>query len=73
MTANNLEQQAQDVWTEKNISKKKELLHEMITSFRYKAKQEQFRDIVDGTTRAARLDRLAADLMLADTDKVIRS
>lgn len=67
----NLETQAQEVWNVSDIDCKKIILHRMIDDFRYKNKQEHFRDIVDSTNKAARLDKLAADLMLANVDKVI--
>ena len=69
--ANNLEQQAQEVWNTSDIDCKKILLHRMIDGFKFKAKQEMFRDLVVVTNKAVRLDKLAADLMLADTDKVV--
>lgn len=69
--ANNLEQQAQSVWNTSDIEQKKVLLNEMIDGFKFKAKQEHFRDMVEGTDKAARLDKLASDIMLCDTDKVV--
>lgn len=70
--ANNLEYQAQQVWATSDIPTKKMIILEMIDDFKFKAKQDQFRDLVNGTDKAARLDKLAADIMLADTDKVIK-
>jgi len=72
MKAINLEQQAQQVWNTPDVAEKKTILLEMIDNFRFKARQEQFRDIVESATKGTRLDKLAADLMLVDNDKVIR-
>jgi len=68
----NLEKLAQQVWNTSDIKTKQALLLEMIDNFRYKGKQEQFRLIVNRSGRSSRLDKLAADLMLADQDKVIQ-
>jgi len=70
--ANNLEVQAQQVWSTSDIQQKKSIILEMIDNFKYKDRQEHFRDVVHYTDRAARLDKLAADLMLADVDKTIK-
>lgn len=72
MPAKNLEQYAQQVWNASDINQKKLVLLEMIDNFKYKTKQDHFRDIVNSTSRSVRLDRLAADLMLADNDKLIK-
>ena len=71
MAGSNLEEIAQQVWNTSNTISKKGFLLEMINQFKYKDKQEQFRIIVERTERSDRLDKLAADLMLADRDKVI--
>lgn len=71
MAGSNLEEIAQQVWNTSDTISKKGFLLEMINQFKYKDKQEQFRIIVERTGRSDRLDKLAADLMLADRDKVI--
>jgi hypothetical protein len=71
MAGSNLEELAQQVWNTSDTISKKGFLFEMIENFKYKEKQEQFRIIVERTERSDRLDKLAADLMLADRDKVI--
>ena len=70
--ANNLELLAQQVWSTKDVDCKKILLERMVDDFKFKAKQEHFRDLIAGTDKPARLDKLAADLMLADKDKVVK-
>lgn len=72
MAGNNLEELAQQIWNISDIKIKQQLLLEMIDGFRYKEKQEQFRLIVNRTIQSKRLDKLAADLMLADRDKIIQ-
>jgi DNA-binding ferritin-like protein (Dps family) len=70
----NLDQLAQKVWAlpKTEVEQKKEILHEMIDAFKFKDKQEKFHLVVTGEDRAARLDKLAADFTLTDTDKVIK-
>lgn len=70
--ANNFSILAQEVWNERDINKKKELVNVMIDEFKFKAKQPHFRGIVTTTNSGYRLDKLASDIMLADTDKVIQ-
>jgi hypothetical protein len=70
--AHNLGEMAQQVWATKNIAEKKTLLHDMVDDFKFKGKQDHFRVVIEGTDKAARLDKLAADLALADTDKVVQ-
>lgn len=69
--ANNLEQQAQAVWECLDVHGKRELLHEMVDGFKFKAKQIMFHQQIDKEKRPSKLDKLAADLMLADVDKVV--
>lgn len=68
----NMNTQAQLIWRTPDVESKKVLLHEMVNSFRYKDKQEYFHKLINGEGRIHKLDKLAADIMLADTDKVIR-
>jgi hypothetical protein len=72
--ANDLGKLAQKVWSfpPTDVESKKELLHLMVDSFKFKEKQEKFHLIIDREYRPLRLDKLAADLMLADVDKVIK-
>jgi len=59
------EEQAKQVWATSDIEQKKSLLHEMIAGFKFKGKANQFRMKVDATTDPKVLDKLAADLHLA--------
>jgi hypothetical protein len=59
------EQQAKQVWATADIEEKKALLHEMIAGFKFKGKANQFRMKVDAATDPKVLDKLAADLHLA--------
>ena len=68
----NLELQAQQVWKTTDVDEKKRIIREMIDLFRFKHRQEHFRKIVNSEDRSARLDKLASDIMLADTDKVVK-
>ncbi len=70
--ANDLGQLAQKVWQYSDVEAKKHTLHEMVDSFKFKEKQEKFHLIITRENRPSRLDKLAADLMLADCDKVIK-
>ena len=64
--------QAQLVWRAPDLESKKILLNEMVSLFTHKSKQTHFRKIIEGETRTTRLDKLASDLCLVDTDKVIK-
>lgn len=66
----NFDTLAQQVWTSTNINTKREIIGQMIDQFKYKAKAQKFRAIAV-TANAAKLDDLATNLMLRDTDKVV--
>jgi len=66
----NFEELAQKVWNSTDIDNKRILLNEMIDEFRYKSKQEKFRYLAS-KARITELDKLAAQIMLCDKDRVI--
>lgn len=72
---NNFETQAQEVWRANSIGEKKTILIEMVMNFDHKDKTTKFLQVIsklDGTAFClAQADKLASDLMLRDTDKVI--
>lgn len=59
------------VWNTSKLNEKKCILNQMIDSFQHKTKSEEYKQIVESTTSAKRLDQLAANFMLRDTDRVI--
>lgn len=59
------------VWNTKNVDEKRRLINMMIDTFKYKSKAEKFRREA-AYANATRLDFLASNLMLNDTDKVIK-
>ena len=63
---------AQDVWQAKSIGEKKEKLVEMVIQFEHKDKQGQFLQVIADLNSLAKADKLASDIMLRDTDKVIK-
>lgn len=71
----NYEDLAQKVWAANDVLEKKELLNQMIDSFRFKKKFNEnvnrFRREVEREFSGRKLDRLAANLALNDTMKVI--
>lgn len=67
----NLETYAQLVWNTQKLEEKKCILNQMIESFQHKSKVDEYKQIVDNTSSGKRLDQLAANFMLRDTDKVI--
>lgn len=67
----NLEKYAQMVWNTSKLEEKKCILNQMIDSFQHKAKGEEYKQLVETTMSGKRLDQLAANFMLRDTDKVI--
>lgn len=67
----NLEQLAQSVWASSLLTEKKLILNQMIDSFQHKSKSEEYKRLVETTMSGKRLDQLAANFMLRDTDKVI--
>ena len=63
---------AQDVWQAKSIGEKKEKLVEMVIQFEHKDKQGKFLQVIANLNSLAKADKLASDIMLRDTDKVIK-
>jgi hypothetical protein len=72
--ANDLSKLAQKVWAlpKVEVEHKKELIHEMIDSFKFKDKQEKDHIKVANFTKSSELDNFAKNLVLVDTDKVIK-
>lgn len=66
----NYDELAQKVWGTADINEKRQYINEMIDNFQYPSKADKFRE---GVMRASakRLDQIAANLMLNDTDKVL--
>jgi hypothetical protein len=67
----NFESLAQDVWKAKSIGEKKTILVEMVMNFDHKEKTTKFLQVIANLNSLARADKLASDIMLTDTDKVI--
>jgi hypothetical protein len=67
----NFESLAQDVWKAKSIGEKKTILVEMVMNFDHKEKTTKFLQVIANLNSLARADKLATDIMLTDTDKVI--
>jgi hypothetical protein len=67
----NFESLAQDVWQAKSIGEKKEKLLEMVMTFDHKEKISKFLQVIANLSSLAKADKLASDIMLRDTDKVI--
>ena len=66
------ERLAQDVWQAKSIGEKKEKLVEMVIQFDHKDKAGKFLQVIANLNSLAKADKLASDIMLRDTDKVIK-
>jgi hypothetical protein len=67
----NYDAMAQKVWAATNVNEKRAIINEMIDSFQYPAKADTFRRQA-ATASANRLDQMAANLMLNDTDAVVK-
>ena len=67
----NFESLAQEVWAAKSIGEKKTILVEMVMNFDHKDKTTKFLQVIANLYSLARADKLASDIMLTDTDKVI--
>ena len=67
----NFESLAQDVWKAKSIGEKKTILVEMVMNFDHKEKTTKFLQVIANLSSLAKADKLASDIMLTDTDKVI--
>ena len=63
---------AQDVWQAKSIGEKKEKLVEMVIQFDHKDKAGKFLQVIANLNSLAKADKLASDIMLRDTDKVLK-
>lgn len=68
----NFESLAKDVWAAESMMEKKGLLVEMVMDFDHKDKQTKFLMQISQLKSLAKADDLAAQIMLCDTDKVIR-
>jgi hypothetical protein len=67
----NFESLAQDVWKAKSIGEKKTILVQMVMNFDHKDKTTKFLQVIANLNSLAKADKLASDIMLTDTDKVI--
>ena len=67
----NFESLAQEVWKAKSIGEKKTILVEMVMNFDHQEKTTKFLQVIANLNSLARADKLASDIMLTDTDKVI--
>ena len=67
----NFESIAQEVWKANSLGEKKSLLIDMVMSFDHKDKTVKFLQVISQLESLARADKLASDIMLTDTDKVI--
>ena len=67
----NFESLAQEVWKADSIGEKKTILVEMVMNFQHKEKTTKFLQVIANLSSLARADKLASDIMLTDTDKVI--
>ena len=67
----NFESLTQEVWAAKSIGEKKTILVEMVMNFDHKDKTTKFLQVIANLKSLARADKLASDIMLTDTDKVI--
>ena len=68
----NYDSLAKDVWAAQSIMEKKSILIEMVMQFDHREKQTKFLMQISNLKSLAKADDLAAQLMLCDTDKVIR-
>lgn len=67
----NFESLAQDVWKAQSIGEKKTILVQMVMNFDHKDKTTKFLQVIANLNSLAKADKLASDIMLTDTDKVI--
>ncbi len=72
--AKNFDVEAKLIWDERNLSRKKELIEQLIISqFEYPKKQDEFRTKIRKATTTYVLDKLVADIvMFAHGEKVIK-
>ena len=68
----NYDSLAKDVWAAQSMMEKKAILVEMVMDFDHREKQTKFLMQISNLKSLAKADDLAAQLMLCDTDKVIR-
>jgi len=66
-----LDEQCQAVWNEATIEGKRVCLTRMINSFDHKKKAAKYLEQIQ-TMRSDKLDKFAGDLMLRDTDQVVK-
>ncbi len=72
MKMNSFESLAQKCWEATTIEGKRAALIEMVDNFYFKAKSQEFLDKIANATKMSDLDRLAGNLALNNTNKVIR-
>lgn len=68
----NFESLAQQVWQAETLGEKKERLVEMVMTFDHPKKSAKFLHVIVDLKSLARADKLASDIMLRDTDRVVK-
>ncbi len=63
---------ASDVWTASCLEQKKAKMLVLIESMRFKGKAEEFKRKLTSLIDGRKIDKFAADIVLCDTDKVIK-
>jgi len=66
----NFDKLAQQVWQTKDVERKREIVNQMISQFQYQSQARKFLAKVI-SANAYKLDVLAKDIALRDTDRVI--
>lgn len=68
---NDLSELCAMVWATDDVSNKKNLLISAVSSFKYKDKNNKFVNKISNTNDPNSLDKIAANLALNNTDKVV--
>lgn len=68
---NSLEDICTQVWSNNDVNDKKNLLRRAIEIFKYKQKVAYFNNLINKTNNVNELDRIASNLILNKTDKVV--
>lgn len=69
---NDLGPYAQKVWQAGSLPAKKAALAELIGAMKFKSKRDEFLRQAQQINNGSRLDRMASDIMLVDTDRRIK-
>lgn len=72
LSFNDLSTHARNVWNASSIAEKKQAADLLIEQMRYKSKAVQFRQKLSKLNCPKQLDSFAANILLVDSDKVIR-